>query len=120
MRYNYTSDDILQQIVCADPTLTVESLVGVMKKVSSLEEKRRKVWEEVFRFDYSHMNTPIPYVDEVYTKCTSNEERTLALADAYINSSPESSWQHLVKTLYSEGELPAAKEAKPFLQQNGK
>ena len=59
------------------------------------------------------------YLDEVYTKYTTDKEKAHALADVYINITPESSWQHLVKTLYDESELAAAKEAKSFLQQIG-
>ena len=56
------------------------------------------------------------YLDEVYTKYATDK---FALADVYINIRPESSWQHLVKVLYCDNELIAAKEAKSFLQQNG-
>ena len=63
-------------------------------------------------------HTPESYLDEVYTKYTSDEV-TRILADVYINSRPESSWQHLFKTLHSHGEMAAAKEAKRHLQQNG-
>ena len=104
------------QVMFADPTLTVDSLVGVMEKVTSDEGRRRKVWAEVLRREYL---TPSSYVDEVYTKYTTDKEKTHALADVYVNSRPESSWQHLVLTLYAEGELAAAKEAKSFLQHNG-
>ena len=100
----------------ADPTLTVDSLVGVMEKVTSDEGRRRKVWEKVLDWEYY---TPYSYLDEVYTKYTTDKEKTHALADVYVNSRPESSWQHLVQTLYAKGELAAAKEAKSFLQHNG-
>ena len=103
-------------IIIADPTLTVESLVGVMQKVTSDEGRRREVWERVLEWNYA---TPSSYLDEVFTKYTTDEEKTHALADVYVNSRPESSWQNLVQTLYRESELAAAKEAKPFLQQNG-
>ena len=104
-----------------DPTLTVESLVGVMEKVTSDEEKRRKVWESILEWKLNILTTTTlsSYLDEVYTKYTTDEDKTHALADVYVNSRPESSWQHLVRTLYEEGELAAAKEAKSFLQQNG-
>ena len=100
----------------ADPTLTVDSLVGVMEKVTSGERRRREVWEEVLKWKYV---TPSSCLDKVYTKYTTDKEKTHALADVYVNSRPESSWQHLVQTLYDEDELAAAKEAKPFLQRNG-
>ena len=103
-------------IVFSDPTLRVESLVGVMEEVTSDEGRRREVWKRVLQWNYV---TPSAYLDEVYSKHTADEEKTLALADVYINSRPESSWQHLFQTLYRVGELAAAKEAKPFLHQHG-
>ena len=98
----------------SDPTLTVESLVGVMEKVTSDEGMRREVWEGVLGGKY---HTSSSYLDEVYLKYSTAEEKTHALADVYVNSKPDSSWQDLVQTLYDESELAAAKEAKPFLQQ---
>ena len=100
----------------AEPTLTVDSLVGVMEKVTSDEGRRKKVWEEVLSGD---LTTPSSYIDAVYTKYSTDKEKTHALADVYVNSRPESSWQHLVRTLYAYGELAATKEAKSFLQQSG-
>ena len=100
----------------ADPTLTVKSLVRIMEKVTSDEGRRREVWERVLRWNYT---TPSSYLDEVYSKYTTAKEKTHALADVYINSRPESSWQHLLQTLYEESEVAAAKEAKSFLQQKG-
>ena len=100
----------------ADPTLTVDNLVGVMEKVTSDKESRKEVWKKVLEWED---NAPDSYVDEVYTKYTTEKEQTNILADVYINSRPDSSWHHLVETLYEEGEVAAAKEAKSFLEQNG-
>ena len=100
----------------AEPTLTVDNLVGVMEKVTSDKERRKEVWRKVLEWDGF---TPYSYIDEVYRKYTTEKEQTNVLADVYINSTPYSSWHHLVKTLYKEGELAAAKEAKSFLEQNG-
>ena len=83
-----------------------------MDKVTS-DEGRRKVWESVLWWDG---HTPSSYLDEVYS---SDKEKTPALADVYVNSRPESSWWHLLETLYDEGEVAAVKEAKSFLQHNG-
>ena len=74
------------------------------------------MWERVLEWDYI---TPSSYIDEVYSKYTTAEEKTHALADVYVNSKPESSWQHLAETLYAQSELAAAKEVKSFLQQHG-
>ena len=61
--------------------------------------------------------TPSSYLDEVYSKYTTAEEKTHGLADVYINSRPESSCRHLHQALYAKCEMAAAKEAKSFLQQ---
>ena len=103
------------EILFTDPTLTVDSLVRVMEKVTS-DEGRRKVWDRVLEWNSA---TPFSFLDEVYSKYTTAKEKTHALADVYINSRPESSWQHLLQTLYDKSEVAAAKEAKSFLQQKG-
>ena len=100
----------------ADPTLTLDNFIGVIEKVTPDKERRKKVWGKVLELDY---HTPDSYLDEVDTNYTTEKEKTNVLADVYINSRPESSWEHLVETLYDAGELAAAKEAKLFLQQNG-
>ena len=80
-----------------------------MEKVTSDEGRRREVWKRVLGWD--------SYLDEVCLKYSIAEEKTHALADVYVNSRPDSSWQHLVQILYDESEMAAAKEAKSFLQQ---
>ena len=99
-----------------DSTLTLGNFIGVIEKVTPDEERRREVWGKVLKWEY---HTPDSYLDEVDTNYTTEKEKTNVLADVYVNSRPESSWEHLVKTLYDAGELAAAKEAKSFLQQNG-
>ena len=98
----------------AEPTLTVDNLVGVMEKMTSDKKRRKKVWRKVLEW---RGVTPDSCLDD--TKYTTEKEQTNVLADVYINSRPDSSWGHLVQTLYYEGEVVAAKEGKPFLQQNG-
>ena len=96
--------------------MTVDSLVRVMEKVTSDEGGRRKVWERVLKWEGA---TPSSCLDEVYSKYTTAKEKTHALADVYVNSRPESSWEHLLQTLHDESEVAAAKEAKSFLEQKG-
>ena len=100
-----------------DSTLTEDGVVEVMEKVTSDEGRRREVWERVLKLDYTDV-TLSSYLDEVYLKYSTAEEKTHALADVYVNSRPGSSWQHLVPILYAESEIAAAKEAKTFLQQS--
>ena len=96
--------------------MTVDSLVDVMEKLVSDEERRREVWKEVLEWEY---HTPSSYIDEVYTQYTSAREKTLALSDVYVNIRPDSSWQYLVGALYHQSELAAAKGAKAFIQVDG-
>ena len=72
------------------------------------------MWERVLEWSYI---TPSSILDEVYLKYSTTEEKIHALADIYVNSRPESSWQHLVQILYAENEMAAALEVKPFFQQ---
>ena len=69
------------QLTFADSTLTVENLLRVMKKVTSDEGKRRKVWEEVLC-----CIGPYSYLNEVESKYTTAREKTNDLADVYVNS----------------------------------
>ena len=83
-----------------------------MEKVTS--DKRWKVWWTLLRWQ-GHA----PHSYDIDTKFTTDKEKTHALADIYANIRPQSSWHHLVETLYLQDELIATKEAKLFLQQNG-
>ena len=94
----------------------MDNFVEVMKKLTSDKKRRREVWEKVLKWKNY---TPDSYLDEVDIKYTTEKEKTNVLADVYINSRPNSSWKHLVYTLYENNEVAAAKEAKSFLQQNG-
>ena len=44
------------------------------------------------------------------------EKKIKVLANVYINSHPDSSWEHLVKTSKQNDEQAAAEEAESFLQ----
>ena len=98
----------------ADSSLTIENLVKVMDKVTSDETVRRQMWGDVLKWGI--FNPISSCFDMVYS---SDKEKTAALADVYVNIRPESSWQHLVDTVYLHGQMAAAKEAKSFLQQIG-
>ena len=77
-------------------------------------DKRRRVWERVLgRGGESH-------VDEIYSSHSSEKEKSHACSDIYINSHPESSWEHLTSLLYEEDEMTAVDQARPFLPPRGK
>ena len=91
-------------------------LAHARRVMISDEGMRRKVWERVLGWDY---RAPSSYIDEVYSKYSTAKEKIHALADVYVNITPESSWQNLVQTLYEESEMAAAKEAKSIFQEIG-
>ena len=58
--------------------------------------------------------------EKIYSSHSSEEEKLHSCADIYVTYKPGSSWGQLVQELYLYGEMAAAKEAKAFLQQNGR
>ena len=87
-----------------------------MELVTPGEETRRKVWGEVLRW---RCYTLWSYLDEVYSD-TMYTKKPSDLADVYITSHPQSSWNHVVRFLYVNGEMAAAKKAKSYLDQSGR
>ena len=74
-------------------------------------DKRRQLWERVLGGRA---------VEEIYSSHSSEEERLqYYCSETYLTAKGNSSWEELVQNLYYCGELPAAKKAKTFLQQNG-
>ena len=91
-----------------DPTLTVENVVEVMENVAV--ERSKEVWSE-------GDIVPDPQLEEIYQKCSTEEQRIHACADIYINCNPQSSWIHLCQGLYNKNEVTAARKAKTFTPQ---
>ena len=58
-------------------------------------------------------------VREIYSSHSIEEEKLRSCADIYVTCTPNSSWENLVRNLYNNGEMAAAKKAKAFLQQKG-
>ena len=91
-----------------DPTLTVGDVTRAMEKVKV--DNRRRVWEEVLVEEA---------VEVIYSSHSSEEEKTHACSDVYVNCHPESSWEHLTSVLYREDETTAVDQARPFLPPRG-
>ena len=88
-----------------------------MEKVT--ENKRRQLWKRVLKLPYRRSEIE-GYVDEIYSSHSSEEEKTRACSDTYVNCRPESSWEHLTTLLYEEDEITAVDQARPFLPPRGK
>ena len=95
----------------------------VMEKVKV--HKRREVWKELLGKERSFPHIWINYssferyVGEIYSSHSSEEEKTRACSDTYVNSRPESSWEDLTSLLYTEDEMTAVDQARPFLPPRG-
>ena len=59
-------------------------------------------------------------VYDICSSYSSEKEKTRACSDIYINSCPESSWEHLTSLLYKKDEMTAVDQARPFLPPRGK
>ena len=69
-------------------------------------DKRRQLWEEVFRKRA---------VERTYSSHSSEEERLQYCSESFT-AKVNSSWEDLVQIMYYNGELAAAKHAKTFQQ----
>ena len=88
----------------------MKNVTDVMEKV--IENKRRRMWKRVLGIAV--------YVNEIYSSHSSEEEKTRACSDTYVNCCPESSWEHLTSLLYKKEEMTAMDQARPFLPPRGK
>ena len=94
-----------------EPTLTVDNVVGVLENVAA--ERRKEVWSR-------RGIIPHPQLEEIYQKCSTEEQRIHACADIFVNCRPHSSWTDLHQGLYIQDEMTAARKAKTFIPQTGR
>jgi len=87
----------------SDPTLTVENVAEVMGEV----EKRELVWDL--------LDVPGSKLTEIQQQSSTEEEKTHAVSQYYVNRDPHPSWDRLALSLYVSGEERAAVMAKQYL-----
>ena len=112
--------ELLNDVMCyflSDPTLTTDNVAQVMELVN--------VWRSIYRFRHGALvidYTIIPdyQMRDIKQKFITKKEMTNAYACYYVSCHPESSWTHLARRLYSEGEFAAVEKLKPFLPLRGK
>ena len=92
-----------------DPTLNVDNVSHVMKKVEP--EKRDQVWKSVLVSDGVYVTINRQY---------SPEEQESACVDIYVQSCSWSSWTDLAKSLYRHHQVMAVEELRPHLPPRGK
>ena len=95
-------------LIYPDPSLTVETVLRVMEKVtnSSAEE----VWRGFFV-----SNT----WNDIKSKCSTERELLHTCADIFVNCRPDSSWEDLARVLYCEEETAAVEEVRSYLNPRG-
>ena len=98
---------MLSTIFSPDPTLTVDNVSHVMKKVEP--KVKMQVWVDA--------------CDDLMEKvkmgevCRSGKEDECA--DLYINYNPYSSWEHISRSLYHHHQVAAVEEVRTYLPPRG-
>ena len=92
-----------------DPTLTVDNVSLVIKKVEP--KQRQQVWEEFIGVS--------SVTEGIKRKFHNVLERETAYVDVYVNCNPFSSWEHLAVTLYRRQQVAAFEEVKSYLPPRG-
>ena len=96
----------------SDPTLTTDSVAEVMELVND--------WNPPQYSYYAKKVIPLSQLREIQQRCSTKREIANECASYYVHCHPQSSWTHLARSLYSEGELAAVEKLKPFLPLRGK
>ena len=92
-----------------DPTLTVETVLSVMEKVTDSSA------EEVWRY-FIGGNT----LEDIKSKCSTERELMHTCADNYVNCDPDSSWEQIASGLYRKEETAAVEEVRSYLNPRGR
>ena len=100
---------MLSTLFPPDPTLTVDNVSLLMKKVEP--EQRQQVLEGVI----ARRNV----IDEIKRKSHNDLERETAYVDVYVNCDPYSSWEELAGKLYRHQQVAAVEEVKSYLPPRG-
>ena len=78
-------------------------------------------WESLhYTCYYTKKVVPVNWLREIQQRCSTKREIANECASYYVHCHPQSSWTHLARSLYSEGEFAAVEKLKPFLPLRGK
>ena len=98
---------MLSTLFPPDPTLTVDNVSRVMEKVEPTV--KAQVW-----MDACYVIMEMNKMEEM---CTSGKEDECA--DLYVNCNPNSSWEHLARSLYRHHQVAAVEEVRSYLPPRG-
>ena len=91
----------------SDPSLTVDSVLEVMRKVQK--------WYEVG----GALNVPDSKLIEIDEQSSTEMEKHLELGKYWVNTYPDPSWEQLSRALYERGEERATMVVKQYLPPQG-
>ena len=96
-------------LIYPDPSLTVETVLGVMEKVT--DGRAEEVWRRLIFDDL---------FEDISSKWSTERELMHTCADIYINCDPDSSWEDVASGLYCLEETAAVKEVRSYLNPRGR
>ena len=100
-------------LIYPDPSLTVETVLGVMEKVT--DGRAEGVWRRLLR----HGILDDDLFEDISSKCSTERELMHTCADIYVNCCPNSSWKNLALALYHFEETAAVEEVRSYLNPRG-
>ena len=92
-----------------DPTLTVETVLSVMEKVT--DGRAEEVWRRLLSRNM---------FEDISSMCSTERELMHTCADIYVNCYPDSSWEQIACRLYYEEETAAVEEVRSYLNPRGR
>ena len=93
-----------------ETTLTVENVIGVMKKVNY--DRAVKVWRSLLFGEH--------VLEDINSKCSTERELMHTCADIYVNCDLDSSWEGIALGLYRKEETAAVEEVRSYLNPRGR
>ena len=97
---------MLSTLFPTDPTLTVDNVSCVMKKVKS--ELRPQIWADLS-----------PTIERVIEAEKYSSEKDPTYTDLYVNCHSWSSWKRLAGSLYRHHQVAAVDEVRSYLPPRG-
>ena len=102
-------------LIYPDPSLTVETILGVMEKVT--DGMAKEIWRTLF---LHNITLGDDLFEDISSKCSTERELMHTYADIYVNCHPDSSWDNLALVLYVCEETAAVEEVRSYLNPRGK
>ena len=100
---------LLHITVSPDSTMTVDNVTQILNKISGDK------WEKVMGAHRGGLEIPMPLLEEIQKRYSTDTEKNHACADYYVNCHPQAEWEYLTARLYVTEEFALARESKSFM-----